>query len=84
MIPWLGCRHKTDMSTLREMMPADMLQYCQEHGLLDAILSRDSDSDPASAAAAGKPQSTSQVGGEYDPPPGGPKTIGAESARSAS
>jgi hypothetical protein len=26
------------MTSLREMMPADMLQYCQEHGLLDAML----------------------------------------------
>jgi hypothetical protein len=31
-------RHKTDMNSLREMMPADMFQYCQEHGLLDAML----------------------------------------------
>jgi hypothetical protein len=35
------------MSSLRDMMPADMLQYCQEHGLLDALLQ-----EPATAATA--------------------------------
>jgi hypothetical protein len=31
-------RHKTNMNTLREMLPVDMFQYCQEHELLDALL----------------------------------------------
>jgi hypothetical protein len=26
------------MSVLQEMLPPDMLEYCQEHGLLDSIL----------------------------------------------
>jgi hypothetical protein len=38
------------MNTLREMLPPDMLQYCQHHGLLDVMLSGDSESDPSSPA----------------------------------
>jgi hypothetical protein len=26
------------MSTVREMLPPDMLQYCQEQGLLESVL----------------------------------------------
>jgi hypothetical protein len=26
------------MSQLQEMLPADLLQYCQDHGLLESVL----------------------------------------------
>jgi hypothetical protein len=59
------------MNALREMMPADMLQYCQEHGLLDAMLQETS----AAAAAAATTTSPSNK-----PEP----TQGAKGARVAS
>ena len=31
-------RHKTNLRVLREMLPEDLLSYCQHHGLLDSIL----------------------------------------------
>ena len=37
--------HKTSLSTVEEMVPKDMVTYCQEHGLLDAVLGG---SDPSS------------------------------------
>jgi len=32
------------MPVLEEMLPRDLLQYCQNHGLLDSILSSSGDS----------------------------------------
>lgn len=32
-------RNKATMPVLQEMLPPDMLEYCQEHGLLDAVTS---------------------------------------------
>lgn len=32
------CRNKATMPALQEMLPPDMLEYCQEHGMLESIL----------------------------------------------
>lgn len=37
-------RHKTNVSTLKEIVPQDLVTYCQEHGLLDSVLG-DSESE---------------------------------------
>jgi hypothetical protein len=37
-IPFIIHRNKATMPVLQEMLPPDMLQYCQEHRLLDSIL----------------------------------------------
>jgi hypothetical protein len=31
-------RHKTTLPVLKEMLPEDLLNYCQEHALLDTVL----------------------------------------------
>jgi hypothetical protein len=31
-------RNKTGMPQLQQMLPADLLDYCQEHGLLESVL----------------------------------------------
>lgn len=47
------------MNALREMMPADMLQYCQEHGLLDAMLQETSAAAAATTTTpSNKPEPT--------------------------
>lgn len=39
-------RHKSNLQSLKDMLPEDMLAYCQEHRLLDVML------DPVAAEAA--------------------------------
>lgn len=50
-------RHKTTIPTLREMVPDDLVNYCQEHGLLDSVLG---ESDTAASRLS---QSSSATGG---------------------
>jgi hypothetical protein len=56
-LPFSHGRHKTDMTSLREMMPADMLQYCQEHGLLDAMLQEATPAATVAPATASRDKS---------------------------
>jgi hypothetical protein len=44
------------MNSLRDMMPADMLQYCQVHGLLDALLQEPATAATAAPSKAGPPE----------------------------
>lgn len=41
--------HKTTIPDLNEMVPEDLVQYCQEHGILDSVLKDSSKSKPAKA-----------------------------------
>jgi hypothetical protein len=50
------------MSTLQGMLPRDLLHYCQEHGLLDSIVSP----DPAAGGAIAPPAAASA---SFPPPP---------------
>lgn len=52
------------MSVLQDMLPRDLLHYCQEHGLLDSILIPESQASSPQGIAGGYPQ----AGGPFAPP----------------
>lgn len=43
----LHSRHKTTLPVLKEMLPEDLLNYCQEHALLDTVLGEPEAEDAA-------------------------------------
>lgn len=45
-------RHKTNMNVIREMLPEELLHYCQEHSLLDGVLSPETAPDTGTAATS--------------------------------
>lgn len=47
-------RHKTTIPVLREMVPDDLVNYCQEHGLLDAVLGGDEKALPPGLSGTGR------------------------------
>ena len=40
------------MAVIREMLPEDLLSYCQEHGLLESVLGAQGPPPPATAATS--------------------------------
>jgi hypothetical protein len=42
------------MSVLQEILPPDMLEYCQEHGLLDSILIPPAESSTLRSLSSGE------------------------------
>jgi hypothetical protein len=61
-------RHKTNLRVLQEMLPDDLLSYCQHHGLLDSILVGDNDDDGPSYASTSPEFMVSSVGGRLPSP----------------
>jgi hypothetical protein len=41
LLNWI--RHKTNMGVLREVLPPDMLDYCEKHCLLDGVLGNETE-----------------------------------------
>mmetsp|Transcript_4962 Transcript_4962/g.12613 ORF Transcript_4962/g.12613 Transcript_4962/m.12613 type:complete len:412 (-) Transcript_4962:382-1617(-) len=48
----MGMNH-TSVSTLREMLPADLFQYCQTNHLIDGVIGREEPASPTAAASLG-------------------------------
>jgi hypothetical protein len=62
-------RDKTSMPVLREMLPEDVVNYCQEHRLLDTVVSpeRGPHRSPEQHPVAHRYQHSQQQHYAYDP-----------------